>query len=119
MAVIKVPRPKSVFDPDRPASSLLLAQVEHLQKAELNLPLKYCSKKYTKAITTEGEAAAYIQEVTQAIQQAHEEAAAKRNRPPARKKKRLTIAASAASPARRASRARTKKGPGKSKRKTK
>lgn len=115
MAVIKVPRPKSVFDPDRPASSLLLAQVEHLQKAELNLPLKYCSKRYTKAITTEGEAAAYIQEVTAAIQRAHKEAATKRNRRPARKKKRLTIAASAAPSSRR----RAKKGPAKGKRKTK
>ncbi|MGE5204013.1 MAG: hypothetical protein ACM3PW_00240 [Chlamydiota bacterium] len=115
MAVIKVPRPKNVFDPDRPASSLLLAQVEHLQKAELNLPLKYCSKRYTKAITTEGEAAAYIQEVTGAIQRAHKEAAAKRKRRPDRGKKRLTIAASAAP----SLRGRTKKGPAKRRRKSK
>ena len=99
MAVIRVPRPKSVFDPDRPASSLLLAQVEHLQKAELNLPLKYVSKKYTRAITTEGEAAAYIQEVTEAIRQAHDDA--ERARRAAGQKKRLTIAAAAEQPSRK------------------
>ncbi len=114
MAVIRVPKPKSVFDPDRPASSLLLAQVEHLQKAELNLPLKYVSKKYTKAITTEGEAAAYIQEVTEAIRKAHEEA--DRARRAAGKKKRLTIAAAADRPSRKGvSRSKGKKGLGKSK----
>ncbi len=99
MAVIRVPKPKSVFDPDRPASSLLLAQVEHLQKAELNLPLKYVSKKYTKAITTEGEAAAYIQEVTEAIHRAHDDA--ERARRASGKKKGLAIAAAAEQRARR------------------
>lgn len=93
MAVIRVPKPKSVFDPDRPASTLLMAQVEHLQKAELNLPLKYVSKKYTKAITTEGEAAAYIQEMTKAIHRAHDDA--QRARRAARQKKALTLAAAA------------------------
>jgi hypothetical protein len=93
MAVIRVPKPKSVFDPDRPASTLLMAQVEHLQKAELNLPLKYVSKKYTKAITTEGEAAAYIQEMTKAIHQAHQEA--ERARRVRKRERGLQIAAAA------------------------
>jgi hypothetical protein len=101
MAVIRVPKPKSIFDPDRPASSLLLAQVQHLQEAELNLPLKYVSKKYIKAITTEGEAAAYIQEVTEAIRQAHEEAERAKRKP--RPKKRLTLAAAAEQPSPRGS----------------
>jgi hypothetical protein len=115
MAVIRVPKPKSVFDPDRPASSLLLAQVEHLQKAELNLPLKYVSKKYTRAIATEGEAAAYIQEVTEAIRRAHEEA--DRARRAAGRKKGLAIAAAAEQrPHKKGFRARARKGASKSKR---
>jgi hypothetical protein len=116
MAVIRYPKPKSVFDPNRPASSLLLAQVEHLQKAELNLPLKYVSEKYTKAITTEGEAAAYIQEVTEAIRQAHQDA--DRARRGARKKKGLAIAAAAEQPSPKGgSRARVRKSTSRSKRK--
>jgi hypothetical protein len=116
MAIIRVPKPKSVFDPGRRASTLLLAQVEHLQKAELNLPLKYVSKKYTKAITTEGEAAAYIQEVTEAIHRAHDDA--ERARRAAGKKKGLAIAASAEQRARKGGpRARVRKSTSKSKRK--
>ena len=38
-------------------SSLLLAQIQHLQHAERRLPLRYRSKIYTHAIKTEGEAA--------------------------------------------------------------
>jgi hypothetical protein len=116
MAVIRYPKPKSVFDPDRPASSLLLAQVQHLQEAELNLPLKYVSKKYTKAITTEGEAAAYIREVTEAIHRAHEDA--ERARRAANRKKGVAIAAAAEQPSRkRSSMASGKKSTSTSKRK--
>src|SRR5207249_7576209 len=72
MAVIHVPRPsKEAMDPDRPANALLLAQVSHLQHAERQLPLRYRSEIYTHAIKTEGEAASYIREVTEAIHQAH------------------------------------------------
>jgi hypothetical protein len=75
MAVIKVPRPKkSAVKLDRPVSSLLLAHVQHMQRAEKNLPLQYRSGKYIKAITTEREAAEYIEEVTEEIHRAHDDA---------------------------------------------
>ncbi len=75
MAVVHVPKPpKSAYDPTRPMSSLLRSQVEHLQEAESKLPLKYCSALYAKAIRTEGEAAQYIRDVTEAIHSAHEDA---------------------------------------------
>lgn len=75
MAIIAVPRPpKKAMNPNRPVSSLLLAQVEHLQQAEQRLPLRYRSAIYTHAIRTEGEAALYIREVTEAILRAHADA---------------------------------------------
>lgn len=75
MEVIHVPRPsKKAMDPDRPANALLLAQVSHLQHAERRLPLRYRSEIYTHAIRTEGEAAEYIREVTEAIHRAHADA---------------------------------------------
>ena len=99
MEVIHVPRPsKEAMDPDRPANALLLAQVSHLQHAERQLPLRYRSEIYTHAIKTEGEAASYIREVTEAIHQAHADAA-KRRAKPARKRG-LEIAAVAERPKR-------------------
>src|SRR5213082_2307413 len=86
MEVIHVPRPsKTAMNPDRPANALLLAQVSHLQHAESQLPLRYRSDIYIHAIRTEGEAANYIREVTEAIHQAHADAA-KRRAKPARKR---------------------------------
>src|SRR5712691_11303059 len=71
MEVIHVPRPsKKAMNPERPANALLLSQVSHLQHAERRLPLRYRTKIYTHAIETEGEAAEYIREVTEAIHQA-------------------------------------------------
>lgn len=79
MALIAVPRPsKNAMNPNRPVSSLLLAQVQHLHHAERRLPLRYRSEIYTHAIRTEGEAARYIREVTEAIHLAHAHAAAAR-----------------------------------------
>ena len=79
MAIIQVPKPpKSAWNPDRPVSTLLKSQVEHLYEAEKKLPHKYKSQIYINAIKTEGEAADYIQKVTEAIHRAHEDAAAKR-----------------------------------------
>jgi hypothetical protein len=79
MTVIKVPHPpKGSSNPDRPASALLLAQVVHLHEAEKNLPFGYRSERYIKAVRTEGEAANYIREVTEAIHSAHEEARRRR-----------------------------------------
>jgi hypothetical protein len=75
MAIIPVPRPsKKSMNPDRPVNCLLRAQVEHLQHAEQRLPLRYRSLIYTHAIRTEGEAAEYIREVTEAIHRAHADA---------------------------------------------
>src|SRR5438132_3755775 len=106
MEVIHVPRPsKKAMNPERPANALLLSQVSHLQHAERRLPLRYRTKIYTHAIETEGEAAEYIREVTEAIHQAHADAA-KRRAKPARKRG-LEIAAAAERP-KRSSKKKTK-----------
>lgn len=79
MTIIPVPRPsKKAMNPNRPASTLLLTQIQHLQHVERRLPLRYRTKIYTHAIRTEGEAAQYIREVTEAIHQAHSDAATQR-----------------------------------------
>lgn len=79
MPIIPVPKPsKKAMNSNRPVNCLLLAQVEHLQHAERRLPLRYRSEVYTHAIRTEGEAARYIREVTEAIHKAHADAAAER-----------------------------------------
>ena len=90
--------PKSAMNPDRPVSSLLLSQIQHLQTAEKNLPLRYRSEKYIKAIQTEREAAAYIKEVTEAIHQAHDDAAAQRTKAARRQGRGLKIAGAAERP---------------------
>lgn len=75
MALVHVPKPpNSAYDPDRPLSSLLKMQIEHLREAESMLPLRYRSELYMKAIHTEGQAARYIRDVTEAIHRAHEDA---------------------------------------------
>ena len=92
MTLIHVPRPpEDAYDPARPISSLLKAQVEHLREAESKLPLRYRSERYVKAIQTEGEAAEYIREVTEAIHAAHEDAERARRAP--KPKRGLEIAA--------------------------
>lgn len=100
MNVIHVPRPSpKAMNPDRPANALILAQVLHLQQAESRLPLRYRSEIYIHAIKTEGEAAKYIREVTEAIHQAHADAAKRRaKRAP---KRGLEIAAAAEQPKRK------------------
>lgn len=103
MATIHVPRPSTKsMNQDRPANALLLAQVAHLQHAESRLPLRYRSEIYAHAIKTEGEAAEYIREVTEAIHRAHADAAKQRA------KRGLEIAAAAEQP-RRKSTAKGKK----------
>jgi hypothetical protein len=92
MALIRVPKPpKSAYNPDRPVSSLLRSQIDHLREAESKLPLHYRSELYIKAIQTEGEAARYIREVTEAIHRAHADAARARRRP--RRRRGLEIVA--------------------------
>ena len=81
MDVIHVPRPpKKAINLDRQANALIMAQVSHLQHAERRLPLKYRTEIYTHAIQTEGEAAEYIREVTEAIHKAHADATKRRSR---------------------------------------
>lgn len=83
MTLIHVPRPKNAYNPDRPMGSLLRSQVEHLREAESKLPLRYRHEidTYIKAIKTEGEAAAYIRKVTEAIHDAHADAEIARRAP--------------------------------------
>jgi len=101
MAVIHVPRPSpKAMNPNRPVSSLLLTQVEHLQHAERRLPLRYRTEIYTHAIKTEGEAAAYIHQVTKAIQRAHADAAGGRTQSP-RPRRGRKIAGAAGKPKRK------------------
>ena len=82
---IRIPRPKGVANLDRPVNALLRSQVQHLQQAELRLPTRYQSDVYIHAIQTEGEAAEYIREVTEAIQRAHKDSARRRSRGDARR----------------------------------
>ena len=119
MPVIQVPRPsRNAMDPDRPANALLLAQVSNLQHAERRLPLRYRSNIYTHAIKTEGEAAEYIREVTEAIHQAHADAEKQRAKQPRRRKKGLGGPAAAERPARkRSSKIKTKTSKNKRKKK--
>ena len=93
MEPIIVPRPKSVRDPNRAVSSLLLAQVKHLREAEKELPAQYQSGIFSHAIQTEGEAARYVQAVTHAIHAAHDDAAAQRVRKAPKRKRVIDIAA--------------------------
>ncbi|HEY6339777.1 MAG TPA: hypothetical protein VIW68_14900 [Candidatus Sulfotelmatobacter sp.] len=70
--MIKIPKPpKSSYDPDRPVSGLLKAQILHLQEVEQRLPQRHQSDIYINAIKTEGEAAEYIRHVTEALHAAH------------------------------------------------
>jgi hypothetical protein len=91
MVLISVPKPKDAYDPNREMGSLLKSQVEHLREAESKLPVRYRTEFYIRAIKTEGEAAQYIREVTEAIHRAHEDAERKRRAP--KKKRVIEIAA--------------------------
>jgi hypothetical protein len=98
MALIKVPRPpKKAHDPTRPVTSLLKAQVEHMHEAERQLPLKYRTDTYVKAIRTEADAADYIREVTEAVHEAHTSAERTRRM----RERKLEIAAAAEKPRRK------------------
>ena len=111
MATIQVPKPpKSAWDPDRPISTLLKSQVEHMYEAEMKLPHQYKSQIYINAIKTEGAAAEYIQKVTAAIHKAHEDAMTPRTKAaPTRR------AANGPRSARAANKPKTKKTPAKTK----
>ena len=92
--VVHVPKPpKTIYNPDRPVSSLLKAQVEHFREAASKLPLRYRHEidTYVNAIKTEGEAARYIRAVTEAIHLAHQDAERERRAP--KRKRVIEIAA--------------------------
>ena len=75
MAVVHMGKSSTkAWNPNRLMSSLLAWQIEHLHEAEKRLPLHHHTNIYVNAIKTEGEAAAYIQAVTEAIHKAHAEA---------------------------------------------
>ncbi len=94
MTLIKVPRPpKSAINLDRPVNALLKTQIQHLHDAELKLPMGRQTDIYINAIKTEGEAANYIRQVTEAIHQAHQSAAARRGKPVVKRKRIIDIAA--------------------------
>jgi uncharacterized protein YdbL (DUF1318 family) len=80
MALIRIPRPENAWNPNRPANALLQSQILHLHEAELKLPVRQQTDIYIKAIKTEGKAADYVRQVTEAIHAAHQAAAAKRGR---------------------------------------
>jgi hypothetical protein len=72
MAIIKVPKPpQSAMNKERPISSLLKTQLEHLQQAEFRLPARAQTNVYINAIKTEGQAADYIRQVTAALHAEH------------------------------------------------
>lgn len=93
MSLIHVPKPsKSARNPNRPVSSLLRMQIEHLHEAEKRLPLRYRTAIYVNAIKTEGDAARYIRETTEAIHAAHEAAARARRASGRKRERELTVA---------------------------
>lgn len=120
MALIHVPKPpKSAYDPDREASSLLKSHAEHMREAESKLPLRYRSDWYVKAIRTEGEAARYIRDVTEAIHLAHQDAERVRRSPKRRRVIEIAAAADEGGGKRkRASRRTRKKSAGTNERKS-
>ena len=78
---IKVPQPpKSAMNKERPVSSLLKTQLEHIQEAEFRLPSRAQTNVYINAIKTEGEAADYIKKVTSRLHQQHAVALRKQSR---------------------------------------
>ena len=109
MTRIDVPRPKDAWNPQRPVSALLKAQMQYLQDAELRLPAKYQSDIYVNAIQTEGEASEYIRLVTEAIHEAHADAEARRKRLPAKRKLGIQLAAAADEPPAHGSKGRPRK----------
>jgi|SRR6185312_7995925 len=62
---IAVPKPpKSAFNPERPISDLVRWQLRHMHEAEKRLPAHERTGQAIEAIKTEGEASAYLREMT-------------------------------------------------------
>jgi len=119
MTVIKVPAIdiRTSFNPNRPLSSLLKMQMEHLYAAEQRLPTRYRSEIYVNAIRTEGEAANYIRVMTEAIRKAHADAAARRAKPAPKRRRVIEIAAAADERAERKRKKKVSKSPRKTRNK--
>jgi hypothetical protein len=68
--IVPVPKPsRNGYNPDRPLSrnTLVQAQVKHFEEADKQLPPELQTGVDINSIKTEGEAAAYIRKVTEAI----------------------------------------------------
>ena len=67
--IILVPKPSGTYNPDRPlrGNALVLAQVKHFEEADKQLPADLQTGIDINSIRTEGQAAAYIRKVTEAI----------------------------------------------------
>ena len=64
LKIIRIPRaPKSAFDSDRPASTLIKSQIAHVAEAEQRLPRSKRTNIPPESITTEHEAAEYVGKV--------------------------------------------------------
>jgi len=115
MAVIHMGKSsKKAWNPNRPMSSLLAWQVEHLHEAEKRLPRHHHTDIYVNAIKTEGEAAEYIQKVTESIHAVHAEVEKLRSQRAGRKPTRVIETAAVADDAakrRRKSAAKKKSSP--------
>lgn len=70
--VIPVPKPSgTAYNPNRPLSknTLIQAQLKHFADVEKHLPVELQTGIDVRTIQTEGEASAYIRQVTRAIHQ--------------------------------------------------
>lgn len=109
MGIIKVPRPPATaFDKARSVSSLLRSHLQHMQKAEFQLPANMQTNVYINAIKTEGEAANYIRKVTERLHAAHGSTLHSGKRPRLGGRGGLELAASTTEPARRKRRGKIK-----------
>ncbi len=102
MAVINVPKPpKSAFNKNRPLSTLLAWQLEHVQEAEFRLPVGHTTDVYVNAIKTEGQAADYIRQVTEKVHELHGSTLHKPKRKTRPSRRGIPIAAAAETPRKR------------------
>jgi hypothetical protein len=68
--IVIVPKPnRGAYNPNRPlrSNALVAAQVQHFAEADKNLPPEFQTRVDPASIQTEGEAAAYVRKVTEAI----------------------------------------------------
>lgn len=106
MATIKVPRtPAKAFNKDRPASDLLLRQIQHLEWAGRPAAARTPQMLRMPRTMTEGEAAERIQQLTAAVVEQGKQEAARAMYPGAPAVETVAVPAMAPRPARRQKRA--------------